>query len=100
MAHANLLQVVSHHGTDLAIDLDLLCCCKMLRPIRIIIWSMAHAMRSLCKSFQSLLEQLALVPQGLATISSRTGAGTLSGVCRTFGRNLVDTYGNNDCAVM
>jgi len=35
LAHANLLQLVSHHGTDSGRDLGLLCSTKMLRPVGI-----------------------------------------------------------------
>jgi len=35
MAHSNLLQLVSHHGTDSVRDLGLLCHNNMLRPVGI-----------------------------------------------------------------
>jgi len=37
LAHANLLQLVRHHGTDSVRDLGLLCRSKMLRPAEIMV---------------------------------------------------------------
>jgi len=39
LAYANLLQVVTHHGTDLVKDLGLLCRNKILRPVGIMVAS-------------------------------------------------------------
>ena len=39
LAHANLLQLVSHRDTDSVRDMGLLCCNKMLRPLRIMVFN-------------------------------------------------------------
>jgi len=39
MAHANLLQLVCHHGTDSVRDLGFLCRNKMLQPLRFMVVS-------------------------------------------------------------
>jgi len=37
LAHANLVQLVTHHATDSVRDLGLLCRNKMLRPVGIMV---------------------------------------------------------------
>jgi len=43
LAHPNLLQLVSHHGTDSVRDLGLLCRNKMHRPVGIMVVNGTHS---------------------------------------------------------
>jgi len=85
LAHANLLQLVTHHDTDAVRDMGLLCCNNVLRPVGIMSFSPSqwHPQRVPYVSRSShFWTNLALVPHGPVTISSRTGTGPRTGVYR------------------
>jgi len=79
---SNLLQLVSHHGTDSVRDLGLLCRNKMVRPVRIMVVSGTCSVFLMSVVSSHLLTNLALISHGPVTISSRTGTGPWPDICR------------------
>ena len=75
--YANLCQLVSHHDTDSVRDLGLLCRNKM-SDLKGLWWSMAPTVCTYISRSSHFRTNLALVPRGPATNSSRTA----TGVCR------------------
>jgi len=60
LAQANLLQLVSHHGTDSGRDLGLLCRNKMLRRVGIEVVKVNGTFSRFLQLFQSLLDKFGL----------------------------------------
>jgi len=72
----NLL--LTHRGTDSVRDLGLFCHNTMLRSVGVM------ACVSCVNRSRNFWTNLALVPHGPVTISSRTAIGTRPGVCRSL----------------
>jgi len=81
LANVNLLQLVTHHGTDSLRDLGLLCHNKMLRPVGITVVNGTRSVPYVIRSSHFWIN-LALVPHGPATVSSWSGTGLRPGVCQ------------------
>jgi len=79
LTHVNILQLVSHHGTDSVRDLGLLCRSKMIRPVGIMVANGNHSV-FLTSVIQSHLDQFDLGSARFGKISLRTDTGQRPGV--------------------
>jgi len=82
LAHANLLQLVSIHGTDSVKDLGLLGHNKMLRTVGVIVVNGTRSVSLDVSRFSHFWLNLNWSEHSPVTISSRTGTVPRPGVCR------------------